>query len=83
MHCEDQIALLHKIQEMSFVAFDLHLYLDTHPCDKDALNDYNCAVEMVKKYLKEYEAKYGSLMTGGYHGDEKWNWICSPWPWEM
>ena len=33
MGCEHQAAMLAKIQELEFVALDLNLYLDTHPCD--------------------------------------------------
>ncbi|VBB05274.1 cotjb protein [Lucifera butyrica] len=83
MYCEKQMMLLRKIQEMSFVATELHLYLDTRPCDQDALNDYNCAVDVVKKYRNEYEAEFGSIMALGFHGDKEWTWICDPWPWEM
>ncbi len=79
-----QSALLMKIQEMEFVAIELQLYLDTHPCDADALNDYNCATDALRKYLLEYEADFGAISANGHHGSNgKWNWIDSPWPWEM
>lgn len=52
MNCEQQMSMLMKLQEMQFVALELNLYLDTHPCDKDALNDFNCAVQMVKNINK-------------------------------
>ena len=32
--------LLRKISEYQFVAVELNLYLDTHPCDADARSDY-------------------------------------------
>ena len=32
--------LLKKISEYQFVTVELNLYLDTHPCDADARNDY-------------------------------------------
>ena len=79
-----QSALLLKIQEMEFVAIELQLYLDTHPCDADALNDYNCAVDALRKYMLEYEAAFGAISASGHHGGNgKWDWIDSPWPWEM
>ncbi len=79
-----QCALLKKIQEMEFVAIELLLYLDTHPEDTDALNDYNCAVDVMEKYLQEYEDEYGSLIALGHHGVRGcWDWSEDPWPWEV
>lgn len=85
MDMEKQKALLMRLQEMEFVAIELNLYLDTHPCDMDALNDYNCAVEMVRKLMMEYEECYGPLLPFGMQlskGNE-WQWAEGPWPWEM
>ncbi|MDU2065041.1 MAG: spore coat protein CotJB [Sporomusaceae bacterium] len=83
MEC-DQMALVKKIQEIQFVAIELALYLDTHPCDKEALDDYNCAVEVLERYLNEYMNQFGSLLWLGHHGVEgKWDWADQPWPWQM
>ncbi|MBU2700814.1 spore coat protein JB [Sporomusaceae bacterium BoRhaA] len=79
-----QCALMKKICEMEFVAIELQLYLDTHPCDSDALNDYNCAVDVLRKYQLKYEDEFGSIMEIGHHGvNGKWDWVNSPWPWQM
>lgn len=85
MKCDDKrMALLIKIQEMQFVAIELQQYLDTHPCDADALNDYRCAVDVLHKYIKEYECEYGSLIALSPHYDgDNWDWAEGPWPWEM
>lgn len=72
-------ALLNKISTSQFAAWELHLYLDTHPCDVTAN-------EMFKKYTnetaalkKEYERKYGPLTpTSSNEAD----WLENPWPWE-
>lgn len=72
-------ALLNKISTSQFAAWELHLYLDTHPCDVTAN-------EMFKKYTnetaalkKEYERKYGPLTpTASNEAD----WLENPWPWE-
>lgn len=70
---------------MEFVAIELNLYLDTHPCDQDALNDYNCAAEMLKKYIEKYQCEYGPLLNFGFGGPsrEPWQWVQGPWPWEI
>ena len=71
--------LLRKLQAAKFAAWELHLYLDTHPCDK-------AANEMFRKYTNEaeilkaeYEKKYGPLtVSASYEAD----WLNDPWPWE-
>ena len=85
MDCTNQAAMLKKIQEMEFVAVELNLYLDTHPCDEDAINDYNCAVEVLKQMKKDYEAEFGPLMNFGWGGFSRmpWQWVEGPWPWEI
>ena len=85
MSCEQQRSMLIKVQEMQFVALELNLYLDTHPCDKDALNDFNCAVEKLKKYKQAYEQVYGPLLNSGMSGlaKETWQWVDCPWPWQL
>lgn len=85
MEFEKQVALLRKIQEMEFVAIELNLYLNTHPCDQDALNDFNCAVEMLKKLKEKYECEFGPLLNFGFGGmsGEPWQWVQGPWPWEL
>ncbi len=75
----DKQKLLRKISVAQFAAWELHLYLDTHPCDTSAN-------EMFKKYTaecnalkKEYEAKYGHLTA---KSSNEADWLDSPWPWE-
>lgn len=85
MNCEQQRQMLMKVKEMQFVALELNLYLDTHPCDQDALNDFNCATEMVQKYKHAYESEFGPLLNFGMGGyaESPWQWAESPWPWEL
>ena len=79
--------LLKRITTMDFMATDLHLYLNTHPNDKEALkmfNDVNAKNAQVKK---EYEEQYGPL-TGYRTADTigettgTWRWSEGPWPWQ-
>lgn len=85
MDCGRQRSMLRKIQEIQFVAVELNLYLDTHPCDSDAINDFNCAAELLKKYKKSYEDEYGPLLNFGFgtYSGEPWQWLDDPWPWEL
>ncbi len=73
--------LLKKLSTYSFATFDLHLYLDTHPNDKEIaqkLEDYRVkAIEL----RNEFESKYGPL-TISQDNANRWAWIQNPWPWE-
>lgn len=85
MGCERQADMLSKIQEIEFIAIELNLYLDTHPCDAEALNDFNCAVESARKLVRKYESEYGPLYNFGIsqNCEDEWQWIQNPWPWEL
>ena len=41
----DKCKLMRELSSVKFAAWELHLYLDTHPCDEKAL-------EMHKKYTE-------------------------------
>lgn len=76
--------LLHKIQKWHFRAVELNLFLDTHPEDQRALNDYNQAVERLHALHRVYEERYGPLMNhGGSPSDCPWAWVNDPWPWDI
>lgn len=86
MDCEKQMAMLRRVQEMEFVAIELNLYLDTHPCDCDAINDFNCAAEELIRLKREYEAEFGPLLNFGFSRApdlRQWQWAQGPWPWEI
>jgi len=79
-----QLQMLLEIQRLQFTAIDLNLYLDTHPDDQQALNLYNSVVPQLKQCIESYEMVYGPLMHFGLATSQcPWQWICSPWPWEM
>lgn len=75
-------ALLKKISVASFAAWELHVYLDTHPSDQRALKSYNQYKEKAKALTAEFEEKYGPLTSCDMYGDTSWKWINDPWPWE-
>ncbi|MCG9968885.1 spore coat protein CotJB [Pelotomaculum terephthalicicum JT] len=79
-----QMQLLLKIQELEFTAIELNLYLDTHPDDQQALNLYNSVVPQLRKCIEAYEQYCGPLFHFGMATSQyPWQWINSPWPWEM
>lgn len=78
------VSLLKKIMEIEFTCIDLNLYLDTHPDDQKALQDYNCCSEQLKMLKHQYEQYYGPLMPFGCSPSQyPWKWADEPWPWEI
>lgn len=78
----EQAKLFRRIQILNFCIIDTALFLDTHPCDKKALEHYEKNNELLKELAHEYEDKYGPLTMFGVSCDT-WSWYCAPWPWEL
>ncbi len=74
--------MLKKISEYQFVAVELNLYLDTHPCDEDARSDYLFYSQKLHDLMKAYEEQYGPLMNFGHSPTETGCYVCSEWPWD-
>ena len=75
-------ALLKKIQSYKFAAYDMLLYLDTHPKDKDAFKMYRELVAKAKRAIAEYESEFGPLTAKSAADFDTFKWTESPWPWE-
>ena len=78
----NQAQLLHLIGIVSFHVVDLQLFLDTHPCDEEALEHFNYYSDLRNKALQVYEEKYGPLTIDSTTPDTYWEWVKEPWPWE-
>lgn len=75
---------LAAIQQLQLKAINQNLYLDIHPDDKKAINEYNTTFKELRKAKKEYEAIYGPLANYGSSRSKcTWQWVQSPWPWEI
>ena len=76
--------LLEEIQAIDFVIVELNLYLDTHPDDFDAINQFNEMTEQSMKLKIQYEEKFGPLMNfGRSYSNYPFNWVDTPWPWQV
>ena len=69
------------IQAYAFAAYDMLLYLDTHPEDKKAFEMYKDLVKKWKESKTKYEMQSGPLWAFSDSGDS-FDWYKSPWPWE-
>ncbi len=79
---ETRSEMMKKVMEADFAAYDLQLYLDTHPEDEKALSMYTEMVRRAREAKQAYEAAYGPLTPDAAAGKKEWTWIRSPWPWE-
>jgi spore coat protein JB len=74
--------LLNQLQNYHFAAYDMLLYLDTHPNDKKAFQMFKDLVKKYQALKNEYEQNYGPLSAFASANSNQFDWIESPWPWE-
>ncbi|MEC2076047.1 spore coat protein CotJB [Metabacillus fastidiosus] len=81
---DEYYQLLEEIQAADFVLVELTLYLDTHPDDMQALQQFNQFVKYSKQLKKVFESKFGPLQQfGNSFTDANWSWGKGPWPWQV
>ncbi len=78
----DRQKLMWRISMAGFAIDDVKLFLDTHPCDKAALEFYEKFRDTKKQLEKEYTAQYGPLRADAVPVSDRWTWADNPWPWE-
>lgn len=80
----DYYKLLEQIQAADFVLVELTLYLDTHPQDAQALQQFNQYAEYSSQLKAIFEPRYGPLLQyGNSPAHTTWDWGCGPWPWQV
>ena len=75
--------MLRKVQEASFVLYDVGLFLDTHPDNQAALEFFGQYQKIYTEAAADYEAQYGPLVANDTDTTKGWTWVQAPWPWEM
>lgn len=83
----NQAKLLRFIYEVGFAIDDVTLYLDTHPCDMQAMEYYDNYKKLYKQAMDEYTQFYGPLTIRNVSNNSTgcgnyWAWANTPWPWE-
>ncbi|MDI3327001.1 MAG: spore coat protein CotJB [Alicyclobacillaceae bacterium] len=80
----DYYQLLEELQTIDFVLVELNLYLDTHPEDVHALQQYRAWSERRREVKARFESRFGPLQPDGAGGPGlTWDWNRSPWPWQV
>lgn len=75
-------AILWELMTLDFMAVDLQLYLDTHPNDTAALNEYNSILDRAEEFRTQYQRLCGPLYSFRSPNPESWKWYKDPWPWQ-
>ena len=79
----DAAQILRALDQASFALDEVLLYLDTHPADPTALAYFREYSQLRRQALDDYAAIYGPLtLDTAPAGQEQWEWINQPWPWE-
>ena len=73
---------LGEVMSLQFVCHELHLYLDTHPNDRDAFALLKNMLKLSAEAKKRYTEKYGPLCPEDLERSEKFDWLAEPWPWK-
>lgn len=81
---EEYYRLLRELQTADFVLVELALYLNTHPRDMRALQQYNQFAQRRRQLAARYEAEYGPLLQYGHSfSGYPYQWPETPWPWQV
>lgn len=67
-----------RFMAIRFSIWDLHLYLDTHPNDTQAMQLLEQYEAQYVEIRRQYEEQYGPFEPG--NGEA---WLKAPWPWEL
>ncbi|WP_046174926.1 spore coat protein CotJB [Domibacillus indicus] len=75
---------LEEIQAADFVALELVLYLNTHPTDRQAIEQHNQFARHSRQLKQAFEVQFGPLQHGSPNPSQTvWTWGESPWPWQV
>lgn len=74
--------LLKEYGAIRFAAFDIRLFLNTHPFNSEALAAFTHYCRTANILKKEFESKFGPLTACSAPAGNSWQWIDAPWPWE-
>ncbi|MFC5529341.1 spore coat protein CotJB [Cohnella yongneupensis] len=81
---EAYCAELEELQVVDFALVELTLYLDTHPTDMQAVQQFNQLAQRRQQLASEFEMKHGPLMQYGHsYSRFPWQWVDTPWPWQV
>lgn len=79
----EQAELLLNVNQTTFAAHEIRLYLDINPNDSDMINLFNQYQKLANDAIKAYERKYGPIVSDSPSQTNTFSWEAYAWPWEM
>lgn len=79
----EQAELLLNVNQTTFAAHEVKLYLDIYPNDTGMINLYNDYQKKASDAIKTYERKYGPILADSPSNTNDFSWEAYAWPWEM
>ena len=79
---EKPINPMTELQTMAFAIQELALYLDTHSDDQEAFDLYSTMQQLYHDATLEYDKNCRPLTHFSPVKQERYKWLCDPWPWE-
>lgn len=74
---------MRRLQQLDFMIQEVVLYLDSYPDCKEALHFYHHLLAERRQLADEYEEMCGPLTANGNQSRDGWDWVKSPWPWQI
>ena len=74
--------LMRAVQLAQFSVIETNLYLDTHPCDTEALSALAYYSEKLINAIEKYEEECGPLYATS-DDSAPYAWVKTPFPWEL
>ena len=75
--------LLRRLSAAQFAAWELNVFLDTHPNNAEAIARYKAYKRTAEELKSQFEAKFGPLMASNLYNDVYFDWVNNPWPWDV
>ncbi len=79
---ERNVSLMRDVQIAHFSLIETVLYLDTHPCDEEALKALEYYSDKLALAMAKYEEECGALHADSLT-DKPFDWVKTPFPWEL
>lgn len=77
-----QRKLLKAISEAQFAFYECSMFLDTHPDCSEALAQREKFRKRYETLINQYEREFGPITLSADFGNDGFNWVNDPWPWE-
>jgi len=76
-----RVELLERVMAADFAAFDMSLFLDTHPNDPKGMTMLAEYQRQAAELRNTFVAQFGPLTLADSKGNG--GWAANPWPWDV